>query len=282
VASSPAGHGQRGSRRWSSRPAAPSCLPPDRPQRGGWPSWWPRRTVVYTCQPQARPRGGARPSLTHATATMLIEDQSLARAAPAGLRGRAGRAGEESGICNMGAGLPESGHPTTPDEVPVPALPACILEPCGTSSPPCSLHTTTPTRWAATAPASPTRPSSASSSRCWSSAVVPAHPGRHLLGHHASAPPPRLEWIATGLAEHLHLPVLDAYDRMLGLQLDDLAVDGPPGGRRAGSTGRPERGGRGCGGGAARRWGMGHHSGTLRRPLGTARQSSTAVRPTGP
>lgn len=36
----------------------------------------------------------------------------------------------------------------------------------------------------------------------------------------------RDEWIALGLAEQLHLLVLSAYDRMLGLQLDTLAVDG--------------------------------------------------------
>ncbi len=51
----------------------------------------------------------------------------------------------------------------------------------------------------------------------------------------------RDEWIAQGLAERLHLLVLTAYDRMLGLQLDDLAVDGcitkaPCGGQVAGCS----------------------------------------------
>jgi hypothetical protein len=36
----------------------------------------------------------------------------------------------------------------------------------------------------------------------------------------------RDEWIALGLAEQLHLLVLSAYDRMIGLALDTLAVDG--------------------------------------------------------
>jgi transposase len=51
----------------------------------------------------------------------------------------------------------------------------------------------------------------------------------------------RDEWIALGLAEQLHLLVLSAYDRMLGLQLDTLAVDGcitkaPCGGQLAGRS----------------------------------------------
>jgi transposase len=51
----------------------------------------------------------------------------------------------------------------------------------------------------------------------------------------------RDEWIAAGLAEHLHLLVLAAYDRIIGLQLADLAVDGcitkaPCGGQVAGPS----------------------------------------------
>ena len=51
----------------------------------------------------------------------------------------------------------------------------------------------------------------------------------------------RDEWIALGLAERLHLLVLAAYDRMLGLDLADLAVDGcitkaPCGGQTAGRS----------------------------------------------
>jgi hypothetical protein len=36
----------------------------------------------------------------------------------------------------------------------------------------------------------------------------------------------RDEWIAAGLADQLHLLVLAAYDRMIGLELADVAVDG--------------------------------------------------------
>jgi hypothetical protein len=36
----------------------------------------------------------------------------------------------------------------------------------------------------------------------------------------------RDEWIALGLGERLHLLVLSAYDRMIGLALDNVAVDG--------------------------------------------------------
>ncbi len=49
------------------------------------------------------------------------------------------------------------------------------------------------------------------------------------------------EWAATGLAEHLHTLALCAYDRMIGLDLEDLAVDGcitkaPSGGEVAGRS----------------------------------------------
>jgi transposase len=51
----------------------------------------------------------------------------------------------------------------------------------------------------------------------------------------------RDEWIALGLAEQLHLLVLAAYDHMIGLQLDTVAVDGcitkaPCGGQLAGRS----------------------------------------------
>jgi transposase len=51
----------------------------------------------------------------------------------------------------------------------------------------------------------------------------------------------RDEWVAAGLADRLHLLVLAAYERMLGLELDDLAVDGcitkaPCGGQTAGRS----------------------------------------------
>ena len=51
----------------------------------------------------------------------------------------------------------------------------------------------------------------------------------------------RDEWIALGLGERLHLLVLSAYDRMIGLALDNVAVDGcitkaPCGGQFAGRS----------------------------------------------
>jgi transposase len=51
----------------------------------------------------------------------------------------------------------------------------------------------------------------------------------------------RDEWIALRLAEHLHQLALHAYDRLLGLELDNLAVDGcitkaPCGGQVAGPS----------------------------------------------
>ena len=53
---------------------------------------------------------------------------------------------------------------------------------------------------------------------------------------------PRLkEWAAAGLSEQVHALALRAYDRMIGLELDDLAVDGcitkaPSGGEVAGRS----------------------------------------------
>jgi hypothetical protein len=51
----------------------------------------------------------------------------------------------------------------------------------------------------------------------------------------------RDEWIEAGLMERLRLVVLDAYDRLIGLRLTDLAVDGcitkaPCGGEKAGRS----------------------------------------------
>src|SRR5215204_3638337 len=51
----------------------------------------------------------------------------------------------------------------------------------------------------------------------------------------------RAEWISTGVANQLRLAVLDAYDRMLGLELGHLAVDScttkaPCGGQVAGPS----------------------------------------------
>src|SRR5215216_402608 len=49
------------------------------------------------------------------------------------------------------------------------------------------------------------------------------------------------EWAASGLSEQVHTLALEAYDRMIGLDLDDLAVDGcitkaPGGGEAAGRS----------------------------------------------
>jgi transposase len=49
------------------------------------------------------------------------------------------------------------------------------------------------------------------------------------------------EWAAAGLSEQVHTLALEAYDRMIGLELDDLAVDGcvtkaPSGGEVAGRS----------------------------------------------
>jgi hypothetical protein len=49
------------------------------------------------------------------------------------------------------------------------------------------------------------------------------------------------EWAALGLAEQVHLLALEAYERMIGLDLEDLAVDGcitkaPSGGEVAGRS----------------------------------------------
>jgi len=125
----------------------------------------------------------------------------------------------------------------------VPALPVCLLEPL----------------WAECAALLPARP-----------AVAPSHP----LGRHRRRVPDRVvfehvgaalvhgsgyeriatpgcsdrtirrrlaEWAEAGLAERVHALALQAYDRMVGLDLEDLAVDGcvtkaPAGGEVAGRS----------------------------------------------
>jgi len=125
----------------------------------------------------------------------------------------------------------------------VPALPVCLLEPL----------------WAECAALLPARP-----------AVAPSHP----LGRHRRRVPDRVvfehvgaalvhgsgyeriatpgcsdrtirrrlaEWAAAGLAARVHALALQAYDRMVGLDLEDLAVDGcvtkaPAGGEVAGRS----------------------------------------------
>jgi Transposase DDE domain len=112
--------------------------------------------------------------------------------------------------------------------------------PLGSRSPPCSRAARSTTHSAATAPASPTGSCSTSSSRSWSSAAgiaaSPITPAR---------PPPlrrrRDEWIALGLVDQLHRLALATCHRMLGLDLDHLAVDGcitkaPCGGQVAGPS----------------------------------------------
>jgi hypothetical protein len=67
---------------------------------------------------------------------------------------------------------------------------------------------------------------------------------RRIADHACSATTLRRrrdEWISAGVAEQLRLAVLAAYDRMLGLDLEHLAVDGcttkaPCGGQTAGPS----------------------------------------------
>ena len=67
---------------------------------------------------------------------------------------------------------------------------------------------------------------------------------RRIADHTCSATTLRRrrdEWIRAGVAEQLHLAVLAAYDRMFGLELEQLAVDScttkaPCGGQVAGPS----------------------------------------------
>jgi hypothetical protein len=98
----------------------------------------------------------------------------------------------------------------------VPALPSSVLEPLG------------------------------SRSRC---CCPPARtPIRRIADHTCSATTLRRrrdEWISAGLAEQLCQAVLAAYDRMHGLELEQLAVDGcttkAPCGPPTAGEGRPRR-----------------------------------------
>jgi transposase len=89
-------------------------------------------------------------------------------------------------------------------------------------------------------PASPIRPSSTSSSECsYSAAATGASPT--LPGSATTLRRRRDEWAAARLMQHLERIALDAYDRMIGLDLGNLAVDGcttkaPGGGRTAGPS----------------------------------------------
>ena len=106
----------------------------------------------------------------------------------------------------------------------VPALPSSVLEPLWVQVSRCCPPVPIPIRSAATGPGS--RPDR----------VRQAHPGagvrlrlaqdrrRQLLGHDPCRR--RDEWISAGVAEQLRLAVLAAYDRLFGLELEHLAVDG--------------------------------------------------------
>jgi hypothetical protein len=60
-----------------------------------------------------------------------------------------------------------------------------------------------------------------------------------MFGHHASGPARRVD--SLGVIETLRQTALDAYDRLIGLQLAEVAVDGciakaPCGGEKAGNS----------------------------------------------
>jgi transposase len=125
-------------------------------------------------------------------------------------------------------------------EVPVPALPSCILEPL----------------WAQFAALLPTRqvihPLGCHRPRIPDRVIfdkliqvlVFGCGYRRIDDHTCSATTLRRrrdEWIALGLVDRLHLIALAAYDRMIGLELSDIAVDGcitkaPCGGQAAGCS----------------------------------------------
>jgi hypothetical protein len=121
----------------------------------------------------------------------------------------------------------------------VPALPPSILEPLWDQFAALLPTDMTPIRWAATARI-PTGSSSTSSIQI----LVLGCGSRRIADHTCSATTLRRrrdEWITLGVAEQLRLPVLDARDRMLGLELTYLAVDGcitktPCGGQTAGPS----------------------------------------------
>jgi hypothetical protein len=111
--------------------------------------------------------------------------------------------------------------------------------PSGTSSPRCCPPARSTIPWAATASASLTASSSTSIQ-----ILVFGCGYRRIADHTCSATTLRRrrdEWIALGLAERVRLAVLAAYDRLLGLELAHLAVDGcitkaPCGGEVAGRS----------------------------------------------
>jgi transposase len=89
-------------------------------------------------------------------------------------------------------------------------------------------------------PASPTDWSSTSSSRAWCSAAATAGSPDAICSA-TTLRRRRDEWISAGLAEQLRLLVLAADDRLVGLELEQLAVDrcatkAPCGGQVAGPS----------------------------------------------
>jgi hypothetical protein len=129
----------------------------------------------------------------------------------------------------------------------VPALPSSVLEPLWVQVAALLPTRRTPIRWAATAPASPTGSCSTSSSRSWCSAAATGASPTTCSA--TTLRRGRDEWISAGVAEQVRLAVLAAYDRLFGLELKQLAVDGcitkaPCGGQVAGPspTDRREQG----------------------------------------
>jgi hypothetical protein len=87
------------------------------------------------------------------------------------------------------------------------------------------MRSTPPIRWAATAVGSRIGSCSTSCCRCCGSAArIRASRRQHLLGQHNRAR--RDEWIRLGLFTQLRRIALDAYDRIVGLLLEDVAMDG--------------------------------------------------------
>jgi hypothetical protein len=123
----------------------------------------------------------------------------------------------------------------------VPALPPYInRSPSGSNSKPSSQNTGSTIRSVATGGASPITWSSRSWSRSWCSAAPmgrsPTGPARRAPSGASEASD---EWIELGLVERLRKIALAAYDRYIGLEPSEVAVDccitkAPCGGEKAG------------------------------------------------
>ena len=122
----------------------------------------------------------------------------------------------------------------------MPALPSSVLEPLWVQFAALLPTARSTTRWAATAPASPTgvvfdKLIQVLVFGCGYRRIADATCSATTLRRR------RDEWINAGVAERLRLAVLAAYDRMHGLELEHLAVDGcitkaPCGGQTAGPS----------------------------------------------